>query len=358
MLKFVRGLCAAVAAAALLAVAAPACAQAPATPTPDNPWVTLAPFPEPFEDLLGATAGGKLYVFGGLAPGWRPKALVFEYDPANDTWSKKKPMPLGAHRFALASHGDRIYAFGGFKYPESGAAAWEPVNNAWEYDPASDSWKALAPMPSKRGAAAAAVVQGKIYVIGGAGAMPGAGDAAMVPTRRHMTVGTVEEYDPKTDSWHTRAALPTPRNHPAAATVNNRIYVIGGRIGSAFALRGSNTDIVEAYDPGSDSWGVPLERMPTPRSAAGWGIWKNLIVIAGGENQEGGALAGFRAVEAYDPARNQWKAMPTMPHPRRGLAAGVIGDRFYAVSGEPQPAAGGTPSAAPAAQALQLDLVK
>ena len=44
-------------------------------------WVKLAPFPEPSEELLGVAAGGKMYVFCGLAPGWKPKALVYEYDP-------------------------------------------------------------------------------------------------------------------------------------------------------------------------------------------------------------------------------------------------------------------------------------
>ena len=33
-------------------------------------WIKLAPFPEAAEELLGAAANGKLYVFCGLAPGW------------------------------------------------------------------------------------------------------------------------------------------------------------------------------------------------------------------------------------------------------------------------------------------------
>lgn len=45
-------------------------------------WTTLAPFPEPAEELYGVAAGGKLQVIGGLAPGWIPRGLVFEYDPA------------------------------------------------------------------------------------------------------------------------------------------------------------------------------------------------------------------------------------------------------------------------------------
>src|SRR5215475_13762117 len=67
-------------------------------------WTKLAPFPEPAEELLGAAAGGKLYVFCGLAPGSKPMALVYEYDPAGDKWTKKKPMPLASHHVAFTEY--------------------------------------------------------------------------------------------------------------------------------------------------------------------------------------------------------------------------------------------------------------
>ena len=93
-------------------------------------WTRLAPFPEPAEELLGVAAGGKLYVFCGLAPGWKPIGMVYEYDPSTDKWTKKKPMPLLSHHVAFAEHRGKIYAFGGFVYPASGPAAWVPVDNA------------------------------------------------------------------------------------------------------------------------------------------------------------------------------------------------------------------------------------
>src|SRR6516162_8440111 len=156
------------------AAAGMALAQAPLPqPSEAHPWVQGAPFPEPSEEVLGATAGGKLYVFAGLAPGWKPKAMVVEYDPAANTWIKKKPMRLASHHVALASLNDKIYAFGGFAFPGSGPAGWTPVNNVFEYDPAADAWKELAPMPTKRGAASAVVANGKIYVTGGVNSLPG-----------------------------------------------------------------------------------------------------------------------------------------------------------------------------------------
>lgn len=340
---------------------APAFAQAPAAaaaPSAANPWVQGAPFPEASEELLGATAAGKLYVFAGLAPGWKPKALVFEYDPASNTWTKKRPMRLASHHVALATLNDKIYAFGGFTYPDSGAPAWNPVNNAWEYNPATDEWKELAPMPTKRGAASAGVANGKIYVTGGANSLPGVSENGIYPARPHNVVATVEEYDPAGNTWRTVRPLLVPRNHHATVGLGGKVYAIGGRVGSAFISGTSNNiDLIEMYNPGADLW-TARARMPTARSAIGAAVYNNHILVAGGEGQDLRFLAAFKAVEAYDPALNRWHILPSMPHPRHGLAVGAIGSRLYTVSGDGQSAGNGIEhSAVPFNEILQVDLV-
>src|SRR5260370_42607515 len=97
-------------------------------------------------------------------------------------------MALPSHHVAFTTYRDKIYAFGGFVLPESGPTGWVPINNAWEYEPATDTWKALAPMPSKRGSALAAVVNDKIYVIGGATTIPGPKETAVVSTHPPICV--------------------------------------------------------------------------------------------------------------------------------------------------------------------------
>lgn len=341
--------------AALLAAtcAAPAAAQAP-----QGPWLTLAPFPVPSEEVLGASAGGKMYVFAGLAPGWKPKALVYEYDPAADKWTQKKPMPLPSHHVAFTTLNDKIYAFGGFKLPENGPPAWDPIDNAWEYDPASDTWKALAPLPNKRGAASAAVLNGKIYVTGGATNLPGVKENGIHPTRPHNVVATVDVYDPANNTWSSARPLLLARNHHASAAVGGKLYVIGGRVSSAFISGTSNNvDLVEAYDPATDLW-TARARMPTPRSAIGAGAFGNYIIVPGGEMQNYQYLAAFKAVEAYNTANNTWQILPSMPHQRHGLAVGVVGNRLYTVSGDGQSAGNGIhESDVPYNEALKLDEV-
>jgi N-acetylneuraminic acid mutarotase len=304
-------------------------------------WEKLAPFPEPAEEILGAAAGGKMYVFAGLIPFWKPKGLVYEYDPATDHWTKKKPMALPSHHVAFTEFHGKIYAFGGFVYPTSGPAAWTPINNAWEYDPSTDTWKALAPMPSKRGSPVAVAAGDKIYVIGGVSLLPGSTDIAMSFNTPQASVGTVEEYDPATNTWRERSPMPTPRNHAAIGAVNGKIYVIGGRVGAAFIALATDVSVVEEYDPATDKWSAPRTRMPTARSALGAGVINGRIYVAGGEFQDSHMMATFRSVEAYDPASNSWSILPSMPVSRHGLAAGVIGNRLILVGGDVQSAGSG-----------------
>lgn len=321
---------------------------------PQAKWTKIAPFPEPSEEILGAAAGGKMYVFAGLAPIYKPKGLVFEYDPATDKWTRKKPMALPSHHVAFTEYHGKIYAFGGFVYPQSGPPAWAPINNAWEYDPKADSWKALAPMPTKRGSPLAAAVGDRIYVIGGATTPPGSTETEFDPTQPQVVLGTVEEYDPAANTWRERSPMPTPRNHAAIGIVNGKIYVIGGRVGAAFIVAATDVSVVEEYDPVADTWSGPRARMPTERSALAWATYGGRIYVAGGEFQDPTMMATFRVVEAYDPATNAWSTMPPLPVSRHGLAGALIGSRFYVVGGDVQSAGTGVSVSTPESEYLDL----
>ena len=307
-----------------------------APPAAAQKWSSAAPIPVGAEEVYGIAAGGKLYVFGGLAPGWKPMGMVFEYDPAGDRWTRKRDMPAFLHHVALATVNGKIYMFGGFELPPKGAPAWAPVRTTWEFDPAADTWRQMAPAPMARGAHNAVVIDNRIHLVGGAGLHPGSKETALHPARPHRALGTHEVFDPATNAWSTRADMPTARNHAAAGVVDGRIYVIGGRLGSVFITTATNTDIVEEYDPATDTWGRLLAPMPNPRSAVAWGVHGGRIYVIGGEMRHRDYWATFAAVDAFDPKSNSWTRMPPLPMPRHGLAADFIGNRLHVVSGQVQ----------------------
>jgi len=72
-----------------------------------------------------------------------------------------------------------------------------------------EGWATRAPMPTGRCQFAAAVLDGKIYAVGGAGAQD--------------YLDTVEEYDPATDRWTTKAPMPTARRELGVAVVNAKL---------------------------------------------------------------------------------------------------------------------------------------
>jgi N-acetylneuraminic acid mutarotase len=114
-----------------------------------------------------------------------------------------------------------------------------------------------------------------------------------------------------------------------AAATGDKIYAIGGRLGSSYH---KNLDVNEVYIAEKNQWErrAPL---PTPRSGIGAGILKGLLLIVGGEGSDG----TFHENEAYDPVTDSWRSLSPLPTARHGLGSVVIDERFYVISGGTKP---------------------
>jgi N-acetylneuraminic acid mutarotase len=145
-------------------------------------------------------------------------------------WKSKKNMITGRVWLGMALVDGKIYAIGG-------CTETIPLSNVEVYDPITDSWTAKANMATPRSSFGCAVLDGKIYVIGG-----GFYDN---PT----PLASVLMYDPATDTWTSKTSMPTARVMLAASEVNGKIYVIGGTLARDDFL-GLST--VEEYDPVAD----------------------------------------------------------------------------------------------------------
>ena len=296
-------------------------------------WTPASDIPEGANEVIGASVNGQVLVYGGQDSKQAAMGIFWRFDPASGQWSKLPSNPVPVHHAAAASIGSRMYVFGGFRIPDSGKGGWYPENKAWMFDLDKQVWTRLPDMPTPRGALAATVADGKIYVIGGAKIPANANIDALTGGSAVELLGTVEVFDTKTQTWTTRRSMPTPRNHMDASHVDGKVYVIGGRVGSCFS-GGWSTNIFmnEAYDIATDTWSTRAP-MPTPRSGTASGVIDGRISVLGGEGWLDDFGGVFRTHEIYDPKTNVWTRAARMSKPRHGFAAAVVGRKLYAVSG-------------------------
>jgi N-acetylneuraminic acid mutarotase len=162
---------------------------------PEGHWQNFAPYPQPTQEVGGAVVNGKLYIlgaYGANAPGGLAGWLN-EYDPAIDKWTKKTDIPMPVHHQAMTGFRDKVYVFGGGVKISPTSDNWYPTNRVWEYTPATNAWRELGPMPTKRGGGIALVLNNRIWVIGGAGYHPlQTEDVSIAANVPHRTVNTVE----------------------------------------------------------------------------------------------------------------------------------------------------------------------
>jgi len=178
------------------------------------------------------------------------------------------------------------------------------------------------PMPTNRSALCANVVNGKIYLTGGIVDGP--------PPSFSSKSELTEVYDPETDSWTTKASIPTPVCSYNSAVVNNKIYIIGGS-----ALYTTYTSFNQIYDPETDTW-AEAEPIPTGVRFAAVGATtgtmapKRICVICGSTTQ---FPDGSNLTQIYDPEKDVWITGAPMLTPRLGLRIAVVNDILYAIGG-------------------------
>jgi hypothetical protein len=73
--------------------------------------------------------------------------------------------------------------------------------------------------------------------------------------------------------------------------------------------------------------------MPIAREDMSWGAYNGRIyVIGGGFRSAFNTFESVRAMNAYEPATNQWFDLPPVPAGRIPTSAAVIGDTLYLLS--------------------------
>ncbi len=233
-------------------------------------WQPGPSLPIPMHHPNVAAIGSKIYVAGGFSdPGFTPVANVFELDVDTDRWLPKPDLRRARAAGAAVAYGERLYVFGG-------DAGDQSVRDTSMYDPSTNLWTELAPMPTPRNHMGAALLRGRIYVVGG----------------RPGNLPVNEMYDPTTDTWATKPPMPTARSGHAVGGFGRQLIAIGGE-GNPMTATGVFSD-VEAFDADLEAW-TSLEPMTVPRHGIGIGVIGNTLFVPGGA-----VLAGYGATGQSD----------------------------------------------------------
>lgn len=288
------------------------------------PWTKKADMLTPRENHSTAVLDGKIYVIGGtkLAEGNLLKLDSVEiYNPKTDTWTTGTPMPEARSSHSSVSVNGKIYVVGGYVGKPLGSQVVYP--STLEYDPLEDSWTRKAPLPEKEvpvisdamggyiwvfpddtttvyayevladtwwyGTArpvsyhgsTASGVDGKIYLIGG-----------LSYSTFRSTCLQFDLFEPygSPDAWTYKMSMPTERNSLTSAVLGGKIYAIGG------FNYGAEQRAVEEYDPATNTWKT-IESMLTPREYLASVVVAGKIYVIGGRKDN----ESLATVEAYNP---------------------------------------------------------
>ncbi|MDQ3221973.1 MAG: hypothetical protein M3Q75_00615, partial [Gemmatimonadota bacterium] len=163
--------------------------------------------------------GSNLYFSGGYnTAGNLPDATkaLWAYDYSSDRMIRKADLPINSAEGVSGVIDGKLYvlpgACNGNGYPNPGYCDVEETRRFYRYDPVSNSWITRRQAPRFHRQGAAAVLDGKFYVAGGIG-------------QGGSAVTALDVYDPVTNTW--RALAPLPVGGSASGTaLAGQFYVI------------------------------------------------------------------------------------------------------------------------------------
>lgn len=294
-------------------------APGPEVPELDGGWQKVSTENEPVARHENAfiEVDGKFYLLGGR--GDRP---VNVYDPATNRWAEGAAPPFQLHHFQAVAHGGLIYVIAAFSddYPRENGISFVQI-----YDPDADEWRRgpEIPVTRRRGAAGAVVYDGQIYIVGGL--VGGHGPQA-------NAVDWLDVFDPETGQWRALTDKPAPRvrDHFQAAVVNDKMYLVGGRNTGVPGFIDSTIAAVDVYDFETERWST-LDEAPVPTERAGSTTiaYGDHVIITGGE----GFGQTWGQTEALNTRTGQWELIGNLQQSRHGTQAFLYDGRLYIAAG-------------------------
>jgi N-acetylneuraminic acid mutarotase len=290
-------------------------------------WVTLESMPTERYWLGVAVVDGKIYAIGGYSNG-SVVGTNEMYDPETDTWTTMESMPTARAAFGIVVYQNKIHVMGGYiPYSSFFSQAHEV------YDPLTDTWE------TKSGTEFSAffcanVVNDKLYVMGGQ-------RQVFYP---HGTIEQHRVYDALTDTWTDLTPMPTGVSDYTSAVIDDKIYVMGGRSGSVTAENISTQIYDTETDTWSNGAQIPSIVFNAAAGATSGEFAPKRIYVMGGidySKRVSEELPSLYSPEVtssltqiYEPETDTWTTGDPMLTARYGLGVAVIDDKIYAIGGK------------------------
>ncbi len=239
------------------------------------------------------------------------QAALGESQPGQPlAWANGAAMPAGdgVIRYAHAQCAESPDSF----YVVSGVNQAFSVNaKAWRYDANTNTWNALAAIPTGQEGPSAVCYEGKLYVLGGGGT-----------TQFYI-------YTIASNTWAAGLALPRGMWGAAVGAWDGKVYMIGGDNDFTF---GGTSNQVNIYDIASGTWSVGAP-MPTAAVTAGWVQAGPYMYLAGGWD-DASPGSNLNVTQRYDMSANTWTTGPTFTGARADMGLAITEQNLYAISGD------------------------
>jgi N-acetylneuraminic acid mutarotase len=161
------------------------------------------------------------------------------FDIATGTWSPAAPMLTARNHHGASLIDGKIYVVGGRIGSTFIIGLSNNVSTNEVYDIGKNTWAAVLGMPTPRSGVGTAVLNGRMHVLGGEAYLND-----LVGTYR-----THEAFDPKTNAWQRLAPMPTPRHGLAVAEIGGKMYAVSGSNVAGGGGPHEGVNVNEVYDP-------------------------------------------------------------------------------------------------------------
>jgi len=296
-------------------------------------WGEATDMPTAVQEIYPVVKDGKVFVVGGFDPNGASNSTMI-YGIEEGRWKTGPSLPQPTHHIQLVTRDDAVLAIGG--YTISGDMIWNMIADVHRLESGGDTWTQMPPLPEPRAETVAATIDGTAIIASGR-------------TLRGTTTGKREDHVEARDSlvlrpgetqWRRATPIPTPRLRGAGAALNGRLHVLGGRVHTGTGISYDKLETHEAYDPKTDTWET-LAPLPQAVSGIAAASLDGKLYALGGEDD----IAPYEVYDfawRYDPLTNSWSDITPLPIPLHGHGAVAEMGKIHILGGSTKPGGTGT----------------